>query len=226
MVMTREDFAKMLSPIQLEFILASIRGGLALYSDDSNYSAAARLDHNPSTRAAIRNGHIIGYAKRRLLECPEAGIRLVIKGNRPLFYFNERARLSFKKLNENRRHSNYPTRQAKAFDAQLWPVEAVGDLSNRGATNGRLWPENIVPSMTNVIGGYMSNQAETSFEVFIICPDGEGNQWEWPLSDTEIEELIKSPEPAATEVANKIRKRRVRVRSGAIRKSGNDGYGQ
>ena len=59
MAMTRDEFARLLTPTQLKFIWDSIQGGLASYSSSENYSAEARLDHTASIRAAIRNGHIV-----------------------------------------------------------------------------------------------------------------------------------------------------------------------
>ena len=223
MAMKRDEFARLLTPTQLQFIWDSIQGGLASYSSSENYSAEARLDHTASIRAAIRNGHIVGCAKRMLLEQPNIGIRLSTKGNRVLFYFNEKARLSFKKLDENRRHRNYPTRQALAFDAQLWPIDLALSIEGSYAGNGQLWPLSMVPLMTNVVGGYVPNRAETDFEVVIICPDGEGNAWEWSLNGAEIIELIRMPDPSTSVAANRITKRRVQIRPGVIRKRGNDG---
>ena len=223
MAMTRDEFARLLTSTQLKFIWDSIQGGLASYSSSENYSAEARLDHTASIRAAIRNGHIVGCAKRMLLEQAGIGIRLSTKGNRVLFYFNEKARLSFKKLDENRRHRNYPTRQALAFDAQLWPVDLALSTEEPYAGSGQLWPLSMVPLMTNVVGGYVPNRAETDFEVVIICPDGEGNAWEWSLNGAEIIELITMPDPSTSVAANKITRRRVQIRPGVIRKRGNDG---
>jgi hypothetical protein len=222
MAMTRDEFARLLSPMQLKFVWDNIQNGLASYACSENYSAEARLDHTPSVRAAIRNAHIVGCAKRMLLEQPDLGIRLSTKGNRVLFYFNEKARLSFKKLDENRRPRNYPTHQALAFNAQLWPVNAC-TAEGLQADAGQLWPSSMVPLMTNVVGGYVPNRAETEFEVVIVCPDGEGNAWEWSLNGAEIVELITIPDPATSVAANKITKRRVQIRPGAIRKRGNDG---
>lgn len=223
MAMTRDEFARLLTSAQLKFIWDSIQGGLAIYSSSEHYSAEARLDHTASIRATIRNGHIVGCAKRMLLEQPDMGIRLNTKENRVLFYFNEKARLSFKKLDENRRHHNYPTRQARAFDAQLWPVDSASAAEESRASTRELWPLNTVPLMTNVVGGYVPNRTETDYEVVITCPDGEGNAWEWSLNGAEITELIKIPDPSTSVAANKITKRRVQIRPGVMRKHGNDG---
>ena len=223
MAMTRDEFARLLSPKQLKFVWDNIQSGLASYASSENYSDEARLDHTPSVRAAIRNAHIVGCAKRMLLEQPDLGIRLSTKGNRVLFYFNEKARLSFKKLDENRRPRNYPTHQALAFNAQFWPLDLACPAEGSQTDAGQLWPLSVVPTMTNVVGGYVPNRAETEFEVVIVCPDGEGNAWEWSLNGAEIVELITMPDPAASVAASKIMKRRVHIRPGAIRKRGNDG---
>src|SRR6266699_3200950 len=223
MAMTRDEFARLLSPMQLKFVWDNIQSGLASYANSENYSAEERLDHPPSVRAAIRNAHIVGCAKRMLLEQPGIGIRLSTKGNRILFYFNEKARLSFKKLDENRRPRNYPTHQALAFNAQLWPVDLAFSPEEAYGDSGQLWPLSMVPLLTNVVGGYVPNRAETNFEVVIICPDGDGNAWEWSLNGAEIIELITMPDPSTSVAADKITKRRIQIIPGVIRKRGNDG---
>ncbi len=223
MLPTLEDFARSLKAPQLQFIREIILAGLSEYADPQHYSAYARLVHTytPSVRAQIRNSHIVYAAYRRAMEQPELGIQAVMRGNRRLFYINGVARLSFKKLDANLRHRNYPTRQALAFDAQLWPDNMV-TRSVDGIAPQTLWSEAILPDMTNVVGGYLANAAETSFEIYVICPDGAGNAWEWPLTSADITELIAAEDAAKTNAAKKIAKRRLRLRNEQNKKQGTD----
>src|SRR5258708_25828339 len=133
MAMRREEFAAFVKPPQLQFISDCIRKGLSDYADSTNYSPFARLAHTTSLKSHIRNGHIVFRAEQAAHERPELRIRSVTRRNRRLFYINEKGRLSFKKLNKNLRHSNYPTPQALAFDAQLWPRDLLPDVDTAGA---------------------------------------------------------------------------------------------
>jgi len=221
MVMTREEFANFITAPQLKYIWDCIQGGLADYENLEYYGAGARLAHTKSLRAQIRNGHIVHRAKRTVMDRPELGIRFSDKGNRPLFYINERARLSLKKLGQNLRHSNYPTRQAVAFNRQLWPADVM-ERETAGMVATALWPADVLLPATNVVGGYLLNDAETAFDVYIICPDGADNEWEWQLNGTDITELLGARKPEETTAASKIRKRRLTIRPGAARKQRTD----
>lgn len=225
MAMTREMFAGFVKPPQLQAVRNIIYQGLDDYADPANYSAFARLSHTPSIRAQIRNGHIVYRAEQMERKHPELGIRSVVKGKRRLFYINELARVSFKKLSRNRRHSNYPTHQALAFDAQTWPYDSGADVAGMGAIPVPLWSADALPPRaTNLVAGYVANDAETDFDICIICPDGLGNAWEWQLNAADIIEIAAAGDPAATAAAAKIRRRRlpIKMRSEAATKQGTD----
>lgn len=223
MVMTREQVVELLGPARLKFIKDAILGGLAMYADPTNYGAAARLDHTPSVRAALRNCHILGVANRMLMEQSELGVRVVKKRNRVLFYIKEQVRLSFKMLDENMRHHNATTRQSLAFDAQLWPREELSEVQG-GPLAQSLWSSDMMLPVTNVVGGYSAlDQVEAQFKVSVICPIGKHNAWELTLTDQEMEELITESEPAKTAAIIKIQERRIRPRPGVIKNQDQDG---
>ena len=232
-IMTREQFAGFVSSSQLKLLHDGIRLGLADYADPNNYSSFARLSHTTSIRAQIRNGHMVYRVDLMSRAHPELGIVPKMVNRRRLFYINERARVSLKMLNQDHRHSNYPTNQAVAFDAQLWPGDVLDALDEASSvTQMALWPEDtaaMVP-MTNIVAGYvLDDELETSFQILIICPDGAGNAWEWALTSADIAELVVAKEPAETTAAAKIRKRRlpIKVRSGVAKKDGtSDANGQ
>ena len=236
MVMTREDFIAILTPDRARWVYETVQGGLADYANPENYSAAARLDHTKSIRAAIRNGHMIGRGKRALVANPGLGIRHVRKGGRDLFYLADKARIALKLLDRNLRHHNYPTQQAGLFDGQRWPddaaevmAEAASEIARQTGDEGSasapfqamsLWPSDVVLEMTNVVAGYVANAAETDFEVHIICPDGAGNAWTLKLTGAEIIEFITAPAAAAAKAAKRVQRRRVQLRPGAQKKQG------
>lgn len=227
--MTREQFAGFVSPSQLKLLHDGIRLGLADYADSRNYSNFARLSHTTSIRAQIRNGHMVYRVDLMARTHPDLGIMPKMVNRRRLFYINERARVSLKMLNQDHRHSNYPTSQATAFDAQLWPGDVLDALEETASAKQiSLWPDDtsaMVP-VTNIVAGYVPNdELETSFQILIICPDGAGNAWEWALTSVDIEELVVANNPAETAAATKIRQRRlpIKVRDGVAKKDGISG---
>lgn len=231
-VMTRDEFAESLSPLQLKVFYDGIRLGLADYADPHNYSDFARLAHTKSIRAQNRNGHMVYRVKRLALEHLESGIVPKMVNHRLLFYVG-RVRVSLKGLNQEHRHSNYPTSQALAFDAQLWPSDVLEALVEAAdARQVPLWPSDAeaVRQATNIVAGYVADdETETSFQVVVICPDGAGNAWEWTLTPADIEELVTASRPAETTAATKIRKRRlpIKIRPGVAAKDGtSDANGQ
>jgi hypothetical protein len=214
MPMSRDEFARFISPAQLQFVLAVQDQGLADYDDDRNYGPGARIAHDKRVRAQNRNAHIVHRAKMMAWEHPELGIRHELKRNRQLFYIHERARLSFKKIDENLRHSNYPTQQALNFDAQKWPGEADTSDSERS-----LWADVAAPPLaTNLVGGYLLNETETGHSIYIVCPDGDESAWSWPLTRADIIELMAAENPAATAAAEKIQKRPLPMRAKRAKK--------
>lgn len=149
MIHDSETFLNIVTSEQRQFIANCINCGLADYNNPQFYSEEARRAHTPSTRAAIRNCHIIHHAKHALLE--RSDIRIKEKGNRVLFIIADKVCISFKKFDKNLRTRNYPTQQALAFEGQRLDIE-------------------LPDKVTNVFAGYLPNQAETEFELFIACP--------------------------------------------------------
>jgi hypothetical protein len=115
MPMSLEAFQEVLTAPRWSFMLDTVTGCLADYDDPAFYGPAARRDHTPSVRAAIRNAHMIGRAKRAVVAAPQLGIRLHTKGNRVTFIIADKVRVSFKRLNKSLRPRNYPTPRALAI---------------------------------------------------------------------------------------------------------------
>lgn len=142
----------------MALIEGSIRDGLAMYDDPTNYHPRIRLDHNRRTRAACRNTHIIACATRAGVGV--AGVRISTKGSRTLFVYRDQVCVSFKLLDGRLRSRNYPTKQARDFSMQRFP-----NLD-------------LPPQVTAVVAGYVPDASETSFELFVTCPMGTRNLWE------------------------------------------------
>src|SRR5436309_2248692 len=140
----RDKVVALLTTEIREFIVSCIQGGLADYYDPAYYGDAARREHTPGVRAAIRNCHILARANRATLEMSQ--VRAIIKRGRVMFIVADRLCVSFKKLNRDLRPRYVRTRQAEAFAMQT------------------LWSDSDLPPMlTNVFAGYVSDAAETEF---------------------------------------------------------------
>jgi hypothetical protein len=213
LVMTREEFIRFTKPEQLKYLLDALDAGVADYDSVQNYGPGARIAHHKSVRAQIRNAHILHRAKTMAWERPELGIRYEMVRNRPLFWMSERGRVSFKVVDKNLRHHNYPTQQALAFDAQRWPPDT--DIAESAA----LWfPDALPPPATNLVAGYLMNDTETAHTVYLICPDGAGYAWYWPLTRADIVELMQAADRAATAAAEKIQRRPLPLRRKGVKK--------
>ncbi|HKP54463.1 MAG TPA: hypothetical protein VJ183_17645 [Chloroflexia bacterium] len=202
----RDEIEQFLTPERRAFLLDCIRAGLADYANDSNYSTGARVIHHPSLRAHIRNAHIVDRANKWIAERPDLNIKVKKVRGRYFFVIADRLWVSFKKLDMNRKARGIPTRQAVGFMGQqpLWPVEDI-------------------PATTNVFAGYIAYDAETSFELWLTCPDGRRNTWELKLSGAEIIDLFPAKTSEATNVqVDELTARRVRIRWDESKKEGTD----
>jgi hypothetical protein len=205
MILDREEFLDVVTPEQRQFITDCIKRGLADYDNPDLYGEAARRVHTPSIRATIRNCHIVSHAKRGLLE--RSDIKVREKRNRVLFIISDKICVSFKKFDDNLRTRNYPTQQALAFEGQTLHMDLPSEV-------------------TNIFAGYLFNQAETEYELFITCPVGKKNEWHLKLSGSAKvldlfstnREMSNGEVKVVEEVVEKVQKRRVRIRSEAMRK--------
>lgn len=196
MVKSRRDFLVQFTPEVKAFFWEPIVGGLGDYENLEFYSLDARRDHTPSVRAAIRNAHIIGRAKRMLIETPQ--VRMSNHRGRVMFIVNDLFRVSFKKLDRNLRSRYTPTKTATAFMTQTLPnFEMPAEL-------------------TNLVAGYQfSNELESDFEVFIACPADDGNEWVLRLSAEEAKDFFA---PTTDSSAPQYEKK-VWLRKGATKKT-------
>lgn len=82
------------------------------------YDPAILIEHDMRAQATCTYTHMVAAADRRFLG--RAGIRpLDIRGLKLWLLEHASIVVRFKKMDEDGRSRNYPTKQAKAFDAQL-----------------------------------------------------------------------------------------------------------
>lgn len=150
---TQDQAMSQLDPIfdELDTIC---RGGLARYQQ---YPADVRIEHDGRAAAACIYTHMVALADDLLTDKPG----IVFKNIRGLkvWIVGERATIRFKKMDEDGRTRNYPTKQARDFDRQL-------------ALPGIPHPP------LNLIVGYLPNPLGTDVErVQIARPAGKAIDW-------------------------------------------------
>ena len=98
----------------LDDIDAICRGAHALYR---SYPADIRLEHDPRAEASCIYAHMLAAAERRITG-RDGVTALDIRGLK-LWVVSEAAAIRFKKMDEDGRSRNYPTKQAQAYDKQM-----------------------------------------------------------------------------------------------------------
>jgi hypothetical protein len=82
------------------------------------YDPAVLIEHDVRAQATCTYTHMVASADRRLLI--RDGVRILdIRGLKLWLLEHAGVVIRFKKMDEDGRSRNYPTKQAKAFDAQL-----------------------------------------------------------------------------------------------------------
>jgi hypothetical protein len=83
-----------------------------------SYDSAILIEHDARAQANCTYAHMVAAADRRFIN--RAGIRsLEIRGLKLWLFEHASVVVRFKKMDEDGRSRNYPTRQARLFDAQL-----------------------------------------------------------------------------------------------------------
>ncbi len=150
---------------------------------ESQYGHVRHI-HTPRTRANIVHDHMVHHA-RRLFEGDDSVYMCEIKG---LFLVQIDGQLlvRFKKLDEDKRHHNYPTPQNLEFWEQL-------DLPG-------------IPHLTRLVAGYELNDLQTAINaIYITCPNGSCNAWDFELDEETVPSEIV--ELHVTTPVNKISER-------------------
>ena len=150
---TQEDAMSALDP-HFDEIDTISRGGLEFYRQ---YPPNILIEHD--NRAAANNiyAHMVAIADRILTDKPG----VVFKNIRGLkvWILGERATIRFKRMDEDGRSRNYPTKQARDFDKQL-PLPGIP-----------------LPPL-NLVVGYLADPTGTMVErVQVAKPAGRAIDW-------------------------------------------------
>ncbi|WP_295634052.1 hypothetical protein [Novosphingobium sp.] len=143
---------------QLDFIFdhldAICRGGLARYQE---YPADIRIEHDSRAKFACIYSHMETAAHARLSDLSNVIHKDI--GGLKVWIVGEKATIRFKKMDEDGRTRNYPTKQAKDFDKQL-PLPGIP-----------------CPPL-NLVVGYWPNSLGTDVErVQVARPMGKAIDW-------------------------------------------------
>jgi hypothetical protein len=148
---------------------AICHGGLDRYQQ---YPADVRIEHDGRAAAACIYTHMVTLADELLTD--KSGV--VFKNIRGLkvWIIGERATIRFKKMDEDGRTRNYPTKQAREFDRQM---------SLPGIPNPPL----------NLVVGYLANPLGTGVDrVQVARPSGKVIDWCAAIVPTD-ERIIGQP---------------------------------
>lgn len=130
------------------------RGGLARYQQ---YPAEFRLEHDPRAKASCIYSHMEALAHENLTDKPDVIFKKIRGLN--VWIIGEKATIRFKKMDEDGRTKNYPTKQARDFDKQL-PLPGIP-----------------YPPL-NLVVGYWPNSLGTDVErVQVARPMGKSIDW-------------------------------------------------
>jgi len=204
--MDRDEVVARATSRGVQFIMEVIQGGLADYRSPAFYSDEAKRDHTPAVAAACRHCHIVGRAKRAMVEMTDL-VKVRSRKGRITFVLADHTEIWFKKIDERGRPAFRPSDQANAY---VKPP----------ATQPRLGMV-VPPEKVRWVAGYRSaSPADTDYEVLVTGPESSGEWWEVKLSGAEVRELFSTPTiaPAAAEVIGQ----RVVLREGVKKSSGTE----
>lgn len=156
-VISMEEAEKILRP-HLETLYECIDGGIEEFK---TVPSSLRVKITPTTQANIIRDLIVARARERFADVPE--IRVLDRGRLFHLCIQDQLLIKFKKLDGRLRSSNIPTQNALAFinQAQLAQPRLPG----------------MPPPPTNLLAGYQWNQLRTSAQVYVVCPNGQRNEW-------------------------------------------------
>ena len=152
-------------------LLQSIIAGFEDYQ--KNVTDSSKAICCPTTKANFINDHMVFHAIEKLNGHPN--VRFIKRHARTHLMISERFELKLKKLNRNRRPSNILTQAVFAFHNQIPPEPPY-----------QLEFSDMLDPITNLIAGYQQNKLKTGIEaVYIVCPKGTHNKWEWKIDFVE-----------------------------------------
>lgn len=162
---TQDEAMSHLDPV-LEELDAICRGGLARYQE---YPADVRIEHDSRATAACIYTHMVTLADDMLTEKPGVVFK-IIRGLK-VWIIGDRATIRFKKMDEDGRTRNYPTKQARDFDRQL-PLPGIP-----------------CPPL-NLVVGYLPNELGTEVKRVQVARPSSGGAVDWCAAIVPTEEQV------------------------------------
>lgn len=147
------------------------------------YPSAVLIEHDPRAQANCTYSHMVAAADRHFGDRPDVRA-LELRGLKVWLFEKPSAVIRFKKMDEDGRGRNYPTKQAKDFDAQL---ELPG----------------LPPKPVRLTAGYLLDMTGTQFVRSQIARP-EGRTVTWCGAILPVEER-KAGERAWVDVTRQIR---------------------
>jgi len=172
-----EEAEETIGPNLAYLILESVNGGFKDYSE--NVTEKSRAICGPSAKASFINDHMIYRARELMGKHPD--VTFVLRNGRPHLLIKQRVEIKLKKLNGRRKAANIMTDAVWRYNSQL-PLPSPFQMEFPG----------FVDPITHLIAGYQTNRLKTGIEaVYIVCPSGKQNRWEWRI------DFIAPPEPVS-----------------------------
>lgn len=167
------------------------------YGDESH-------KHQARSRANLVNDHIVDFANEKLATTPGVETRSIY--GRRLFEINGQVLLHFKKLDNRKLSSNYPTLFALDYNKQL---ELPG----------------IPPTLPRLIAGFVPSPDWSSLEgVYITCP--QGNKVDWFIDLTAATQQLQPILLETTENEQlRVSRKRVRAKSESLERDDRSAQG-
>lgn len=198
MPVSREEARAILDPY-LEKLHTCISTAVSTYQTmDPHYRAIL----SPRSRATFISDFMKQRAFELLAQIP--GLRPSFQRGQFLVYVEDKLRLRLKKLDKQKRPSNYLTRRALSF---------------LNTNQSALSFEDEAPPITDVVAGYQWNEHQTSLEgIFVVCPEGRGLRWDFEVTATTVEGTVVDMPVQSEEAQRPVR----RVKPKAIPVSGTE----
>lgn len=196
---TQKKAGELIGPELAYLILESILAGFKDYSE--NVSDKSRTICSLATKAYFINDHMIHRARELMGNHPD--VSFVSRNGRPHLLIKKQVEIKLKKLNNRRGSSNILTEAVWKYNNQL-PLPFSPQLE---------LPDFINP-ITHLIAGYQTNRLKTGVEaVYIVCPLGKINRWEWRIDFVAPPQPVSKPEtpPSAPPETRKVAARKIKV---------------
>ena len=189
MAVSLSDAKRLIPPSVARLILESVLSALSDYNESD---PELRARHSATTRANMINDYMLHHARAKMWNHPD--VKLIQRRKRTHLLIADQFEVKFKKLNRNRRWGNIPTKVSVAYENQIplyFPLQ--------------LELKDVLTPRTNLVAGYQLNSLRTGAEaVFIVCPLGTRNRWEWRIPFTAVSAEVKQTGPVTDSPSPKV----------------------